>query len=160
MPIPTFSSPQPETNDAELRARFVREVRDVLAHIVRNDIEDGVNVRPVIESRTEAMQDAWEEVQPAFDQFQASLSEITDVQVTIHGLGGAQLRFKLGNVNYWSDRANAAATNQVANVWIGIVIRLLFSIDTLLDSLLAATGIGTAVKEAKDAIRDVIDLDI
>ena len=46
--FPRFSGPDWDADDAELRARFVREVRDVLGYMVENNVEDVVGVRLVI----------------------------------------------------------------------------------------------------------------
>ena len=64
----------------------------------------------------------------------------------------ARRGLKLGNLTYRGGSLSAPGTNQCANVWIDLVIPLFISVDSFLDTLLAATGIGTALKEANDTI--------
>ena len=157
MPIPPFSEPQGDVDDSELLVQFVHEVREALNYIAQNRVEGGIGERPVIEARAEALMAAWDEATPFFDQLEQRLGEITLEEVEKHGLDRAQLRFKLGNVAYWSSRVNSAVANQRRDAWFNALIRLLFSIGSLLESVLDATGFGTALKEVLNAIRDVVE---
>ena len=127
-------------------------MQDALICVVEYNAQHVVGVLRVIGARSGVMATTWLEVQPAFDELEQSLRGIGMDEGRRHGLGGAQLGLKLGNIASWSGSVNAAGTNQSANVWIGLVIRLFISVDSLLEALLAATGIGTAIKEAKDTI--------
>ena len=150
MPILTITDPRWDTRDVDLRARFVREMRDSLACVVEYNAQHVVGVLPVIGARSGAMAAARLEAQPAFDELEQALRGIGIDEPRRHGLGEAQLSFKLGNIASWSGSVSTAGTNYSANVWITLVIRPFISVDSLLETLLAATGIGTAVKEAKD----------
>lgn len=73
--------------------------------------------------------------------------------MSIHGLGGSQLDFKLATVQYWVGRF---LTNQ--NFSWSILSRIFDAIDTLLGSLLSATpGAGTALEELKEGIRNSLN---
>jgi hypothetical protein len=64
-----------------------------------------------------------------------------------HGLYGAQLRWKLSNINFSLARFIEQPTSVLFH-------RLLDSIDALLDSLVGAVPGGSAVKELKEAVRN------
>lgn len=68
-----------------------------------------------------------------------------------HGLYGAQLKWKLSNINF-------SLTRFLEQRTAGLLDRLLDSIDALLDSLLGAVPGGSAVKELKEAVRNSIAL--
>ena len=89
MPIPRISNFERVPDVAELRARFVREMRDALGCFVEYNAEHVVGVRPVIGARSGAMAD-WLEAQPAFDELEHSLRGIGIDEVSRHGLGEAQ----------------------------------------------------------------------
>jgi hypothetical protein len=68
-----------------------------------------------------------------------------------HGLYGAQLKWKLSNINFHFSRF-------IENRKASLLDRLLSSIDTLLDSILDAVPGGSAIKELKEALQDSIAL--
>ena len=151
MPISVFEL-NVDATDAQLRIQFVDYTRDLLDYIVQNNVEDGLNAAPVRPEVEALMQAAWEEALPLFQELQQNIQQINNEAVRVHGLSGAQLRFKLANVEWWSQQVNAAAAEYQLTNWIAIIKRLLDSIDTLLDSILAASGTGSALKEMKESI--------
>ena len=171
MPIPQFTSPDNEDapilkNDAFFRAQFIRETKRFLNYVVTNGVEEGF----VYYQLGDRMQAAWQEVAPSFDGLETDVQLIDSNTVTMHGLGGAQLRFKLANVAFWSqqvDQADRGRRNQAEQRWRNqaeqrqgliawFIKRLLKAINTLLKSILAALPGGTAVQEMKDAIEDAL----
>jgi hypothetical protein len=68
-----------------------------------------------------------------------------------HGLYGAQLNWKLSNINFHFKRF-------IENRTASLLDRLLSSIDTLLDSILDAVPGGSAIKELKEALQDSLAL--
>ena len=96
------------------------------------------------------MKAAFEEVKGSFDNLAVQAANIQLTNIQSHGLGGAQLDFKLRTVEFWADRVRHP---NIGSRWIR---RLLDAIDTLLDSILDAVGIGSSIKEIKDAIRDAM----
>lgn len=68
-----------------------------------------------------------------------------------HGLYGAQLSWKLSNINF-------SLTRFIEERSASLLERLLDSVDALLDSVLGAVPGGSAVKELKEAVRNSIAL--
>ena len=139
--------------DPENRRQFILWTRDVLDLIVQGetDIDD-----PIPRSLVEPMSTAWGEAKPLFDDLAIAAANIYADRVVLHGLHGSQLRFKLATIQYWAERVNETARRGLRGKWLDFLQRLLTAIDTLLDSILKALGIGSSVKEVKDAIRDSI----
>ena len=152
MPIQPFV-PEGE-NDAELRRQFIDYTRYLLNEIVQNAAEGGTYAECVHPIARDHMQNAWEEALPLFQELQENMQQINDEAVRTHGLGGAQLRFKLANVEWWSQQENLTEQNFQTAMWIANIWRLLDSIDTLLESILAALGAGSALTEIKDSIKN------
>lgn len=155
MPVPELDIPD-GANDPENRRLFVLWTQSLLEYFVTNELEDGVVLRPVTPELTEAMRLAWSEVSLRFEDLVLRAVDLDREMVALHGLGGVELRFKLATVAYWSRRVNAAAILGFRRVWLGYIRRLLDSVDTLLDSLLNASNMGTAIKEFKDAVNGSI----
>ena len=131
MPIPTFDMPELFTQDnarldPELRAKFVQYTRELLDHIVEHGVEEGY----INNELTKHMQAAWKEVVKSklFDDLVLKVQKIDGDAVIRHGVGGAQLRFKLANVARWSDHMNDAAAYYGSHN--SVIARLLISIDT------------------------------
>ena len=97
---------------------------------------------------------AWMEFRRDFSVRRAfSLIELVKAdELQSHGLYGKQLHLKLSVIDSWHNRFFAQRTKKV-------LLRLFDAIDTLLDSLLGATGIDVALKEIKDVLRNSIDED-
>ena len=95
---------------------------------------------------------AWSEFDQDFDRERAlSLArEIPEERAIWAGLYGAQLQLKLAVVRYWRSKWNRFSTGKVLK-------KLLDAIDTVLDSLIAATGLDEALKELKDILSNSID---
>ena len=99
----------------------------------------------------EEMRAAWNDASPQFEEVAVAVANLPVDSVRRHGLAGPQLRFKLATVRYWTERLQGGGANA------GFVLRrLLDAIDTLLDSLLAATCAGSSLKELRDAVRDSV----
>ena len=156
MPIARLSEFE-EVGDAEKRRDFLLWVRKTLGHLVEE--ADREYWRVFVPDLIGPMEDAWGEVEPQFEVLADSAADLAPGQVVRHGLGGAQLDFKLATVRYWAQRfidQQSIALNRAAK---GILRWLLNAINTLLTSLASAVGAGTALQEMKDAIRDAIAAD-
>ena len=144
MPI---QMPNFEGDDAEKRAQFVSWVLETLDDLVNG--ADGQYKNLFVPELVVPMRKAWDEAKqfPGLDDLVAPLNLY---QVSVHGLGGSQLDFKLATVRYWVKRFRE---NHKFS-W-SILRRIFDAIDTLLGSLLsAAPGAGTALEELKEAIRN------
>ena len=155
MPIPVFQLNADET-DAQLREQFINYIEGLLTYIAENNAEDGLGQLVPDDTLTTRMQAAWNETSPFFQAMRGTMGQISPSAVLLHGLYGDQLKFKLANVQFWSNQVSLAEQNQRLDNWIASINSLLTSINTLLDSILAALGAGSAAKEIKDAIRDAI----
>lgn len=156
MPIPSFTYPNRELSSQSLLKQFVRELYHVLQHLAMNRPDHDGGPLPLIPERAPDVAAAWIDVQVLFPELFETINSLEDRRIFAHGLQIAQLWLKLGNVAYWSARANAAA-NLGANIWRRTIRHLLDAINTLLKSLLEATSFGSAIAEFKDAIKDAID---
>ncbi len=105
-----------------------------------------------LENHLEQIKAAWKEFHEDFDTKNAKqkIMEASGRMLQIHGLYGKQLELKLSVINTWRERFNGNRAKK-------ILIKLLDAIDTLLDSLIKATGIDEALKEIKDILRNSID---
>ena len=138
-------------NDNQRRFDFIRWTYYVLQSISR---ERGLIASTLIDQAQSALEDVGER---EFARLAEAAGSISDPSVlSAHGLGGTQLAFKLNTVRYWADRANEMFRVGLVGKWRDFIRRLLKAIDTLLDSILKALGVETAVKEVKDAISDAI----
>ena len=146
MPLPVFPNLD-DLDDFAKRTQFVDWVLDALRHLV----EDEEYRELFVDDLHGDMRAAWNDADGTFDELPEAVAALHPRQVVLHGLAGAQLRFKLATVRYWAERFLGDGGN-------GFVLRrLLDSIDTLLDSLLAATGAGSSLKELKDAVRSSVN---
>ena len=91
-----------EVGDAERRRDFVLWVRKTLGHLVEE--ADTEYWRIFVPDLLGPMEDAWREIQPEFEVLADSVADLAPGQVMRHGLGGAQLSFKLETVRYWAHR--------------------------------------------------------
>ena len=170
MPIRTFTFPDEnipanipqDAQDGFLRRRFVQETHAFLHYLVRGDLEGPYSGLP--HDQFPFLHRAWNEVAGRFLELDQSVMHIESRTVARHGIGGAQLRFKLGNVARWSQRLGAvdlptldeAPMARLPDNWRKYIQYLLDSINNLLNSILKALGAGSAVQEIKDAIKDAI----
>lgn len=100
----------------------------------------------------EMLLSAWSEFEGDFnlDEAQNRIRSLSEERMIAFGLYGAQLRLKLTIIarlrSEWLDFGGD-----------NILKKLIDAIDTLLDSLIAATGINEALKELKDILRGLLD---
>ena len=166
MPPPKFTMPREDDDDGTLRQRFVRETHAFLNYLVEGDAEDSYD--GLRAERVPYMREAWNEVRGLFRELEESVAHIDSSEVYRHGIGGVQLKFKLGNVARWSQRLDDLLIREVPFVWSVWSVwsfpypwrlyweMLLEGIDTLLESILDAIGFGSAPREMKDAIINAI----
>jgi len=96
------------------------------------------------------MHQTWRTEMPReFAVLRDGIPGMPDAQLERHGFRGLQLHFKLGVVR-------ARVREFVAGGVGDALSRLLDSIDGVLDSLLDAAGVGTAIKEFKEALKNAI----
>lgn len=148
MPLPPFPNLD-DIDDSAKRSQFVGWVIDALQFLV----EDQEYHELFVDGLVGDMDAAWNDARPAFAGFPGAAGELPADRILNHGLAGAQLDFKLATVRYWAGRFGQDGVNRF------VLGRLLDSIDTLLDSLLAAMGVGSSLTELKDAIRNSVNCD-
>lgn len=154
-------APQPETNNTSPEdarhylGEFVGWLQDFFIQIGQNTNEiDQVTGNTLFEMEQIAFfPEALSEVQrdQHFNRLQNLVAEASVGAISQHGLYGAQLRWKLSNINFHFVRFIEQRSASLLD-------RLLSSIDTLLDSLLDAVPGGSAVKELKEAVQDSLAL--
>lgn len=184
MAIPKFHSPEdipehfpehfPEgVLDAYLRRRFINETHTFLNYIVVGVNEDRWQElrydrfprwQGLPHDQFPFLHQAWEDTVGQFRRLEQSVINIGPGEVARHGLGGAQLKFKLANVARWSERLgdgdlptpDDATMARLPAKWRKYIRHLLNSINNLLKSILDAVGAGSALQEIKDAIKDAL----
>lgn len=127
---------------------FVKAVDEFLDELVKGN-RDGEGEPLFIESLWRIMGPAWEEGRHEFQRIAIGLAVTSDGRLIEHGLGGMQLRYKLGVVRYFNEQYQKLGKRMLK--------RLLESIDTLLKSIIKAVGLGDAAEELKDYIEQCID---
>jgi hypothetical protein len=125
--------------------------------LIKNLVYDGIDVdkRPFfIKDLSDQIRPAWKEfeedfkIDHALDQIQKTKAE----SLQVSGLYGKQLNLKLSVFENWKKRFSEKPIKK-------ILLRLLDAIDSILDSVIAATGMDQALKEIKDILRNSIDED-
>lgn len=108
-------------------------------------------VRPYAQLRTLGSR-AWVELKESYplSAFIGSIRDIPDDRLRAHGLSGAQLNYKFAVIGFVADKLGKLKFPARHRA------RVIDAIDTVLDSLIDATGIGTALKEIKDMLRHQI----
>ena len=160
MPMQLLLAPQPQNNTTpEESIEYLVEFIDWLAQFFEevkantgemNDQAGG----PLFEAEQIAyFEEALEEVHDDghFSDLRSLVKKMSPANARAHGLYGAQLRWKLFNINHSFEgfvRQRTAALFE----------RLLSSIDALLDSILGAVPGGSAVRELKEAVRNSVAL--
>jgi DUF1009 family protein len=142
-----------ERDAKEKLQRFISETVGLLRSLV-NEGYDSKGRRLFMLNVIEKMRPAWEEFEGDFDVQKANslIQNVAAARLQSFGLYGKQLDLKLAVIAAWTQRFSQSRLKK-------ILLKLLDAIDTLLDSLIAATGIDEALKEIKDILRDSIDDD-
>lgn len=138
-----------ESARKELR-EFLREVLDFLRATLNEPYgEDGLLVLKEMEPE---LKRAWSDFVEDFDfeKVESQIRDTPDEKLQNYGLYGAQLSAKLTLFR----RRLGDFFNKKLKKTLG---KLLPSIDTILDSLIGATGINEAIKELKELLGNSID---
>lgn len=109
---------------------------------------------------------AWSEFERDFNLQDAhkSIMDIRPDKLRHAGLYGNQLKLKLNVVEkFKSELASKFEVHKKSGIWgnfknkiKGILIKLLNAIDTVLESVLAVSGLNTALKELKDVLLNLL----
>jgi len=122
----------------------------MLITIIERGYEPLLQAPTLLRLNPDLNQDAQAALQEFIDQqhFERALSAVETVgqeALDLHGVSGAQLRFKLAGIQEREKRFRLRP-------WIWTLSRMFEAIDNLLDSLLKALPLGDALKEFKDGI--------
>lgn len=92
---------------------------------------------------------AWDEFKSdhGLDEIQRQVNELSEKKLMAHGLYGKQLKFKLSVIDLLADKVRSLRSHHRYHM------KLVDSIDVLLDSMIGALGSGSAMKELKDILR-------
>ncbi len=143
------------TDETAMQARkdifeFVVKVHDFLREIISKPIGEAGLL--FIEPMLPELLAAWTEFTENFQIQKAEQLVFRTSAVTLqaHGLYGTQLRAKLSLVRFRFEQFSLHKTKKA-------LLKLIDAIDTLLSSILSATGIDEALKELKELLRDSVD---
>jgi hypothetical protein len=148
--VPEFPSGQvARGQEREVLRAFSDAVEKLLGNLV-----DKASVDPAdsffLSDLVPLMHETWHEEMPGeFAGLRDRIPRIAEEELDRHGFRGRQLRFKLGVVRARVREFVAGGVGEALS-------RLLDSIDSVLDSLLGAAGVGTAIKEFKEALKNAI----
>jgi hypothetical protein len=144
------------TNDQVIDARkrlseFLQFVYKLLQRLALEQ-RDPKGQRLFVKEIESLIKDAWAEFENDFnlDQSIERIQRLESSQLREHGLYGNQLNLKIRVVQFWNEAFEKFGGAKVFRKLIG-------AIDTVLESLLAPTGIPGAVKEIKDIMGDSVD---
>jgi hypothetical protein len=132
--------------DRDLLISFLKAVYELLEQAVRTT-RDPLGGELFVEELIGPMRAAFPELGDHFGRMDAAIRALPDERMIEHGLTGQQLRFKLAAVSY-RERIYGQ---------IGRIFRfkgLLDTLEGLLDSIIDAAGVGGAIKEFKEAVRN------
>jgi hypothetical protein len=130
---------------------FIQQLLDILDKIIHEPYGEN-GERLVLEEMRKELQEAWMEFSEDFnlDQVKARIYEAPQELLQTHGLYGGQLRAKLSLFRRRLERFFLGRGTKT-------LLRLIDAADTVLDSIIAATGLDEAIKEIKDLLRNSID---
>jgi hypothetical protein len=138
--------------------------RDELVQFLKNTIEflrplatDNLNL--FAQDLRTAITLAWSEFENDFDQAraEATVHAIRADRAIWAGLYGSQLQLKLAVIRHWQQKWEQTRTSPGFGK--KILKKLIAAIDTVLGSLIAATGLDEALRELKDILSNAIDDD-
>lgn len=122
---------------------FLRDLVDFLNNVALGEEQ---NWQPQFrETLIEPMRAALEALRSHAAKIDGRITNLSHDQIRDHGLEGAELEFKFSVIN---DAYRANVTGAGYWGW----WRLIESLDVLLESILSATGSGSAIAEVKDYI--------
>ena len=136
--------PSPPSRDKAVDAltEFLRDVKSFLGRLSKH--------RPAfIDDVYRDVVAAWNAVERKFDDAIRSVDGAAQATLEKAGLMGAELKLKLRNVEH---AFGELLTRHVP----GTLRRFFDTINSLLKSIADACGVGTALEEIKDAIRDAL----
>lgn len=143
-----------QEEDAKKKLKdFIHETYQLLDHLVHKELD--FHGHPFFAADLVGqIREAWEEFQNDFklERAYALIHGAPGARLQLSGLYGKQLDLKLSVVRSWVGRFKEVRAKK-------ILLRLLDAIDTVLDSLIAATGIDEALKEIKEILRNSIEED-
>lgn len=136
--------------DNELLERFVFSVKLMLVTIVNQGYQSLVEERTSLRIDPELVASARDALSEFVEQeqFERVLTALRAAErdiLSLHGLTGAQLRFKLSGIESKERRFRLIP-------WIWSLRRLFDAVDNFLKSILTAIGASEAMNELKDAI--------
>jgi hypothetical protein len=142
-----------EQDAKEKLETFLKDTYDLLKELVYEGIDE--EKRPFfIEDLSNSIHAAWEEFEEDFkiEHAVAQIQQTDAKRLQASGLYGQQLDLKLSVVEIWKNRFLNRRIKK-------ILLKLLDAIDTVLRSLIEAIGMGHALEEIKDILRNSIDED-
>ena len=138
-------------NGAQRLLLFIRATRTTLSEVVISgrDLQGRQLFHPQL---IPSMRAAWKEIDSHFNELESAVRKLNTQQLQQHGFIGKLLDFKLKVAGWsWMRFADFGGGR--------LLKKSLGAIDNVLESLIEATGVGSAIKELKDAVMGSIDDD-
>lgn len=145
-------------NDADAKMRLYGFVQDAFKFIENLIVDEKLYFKLFGKQPKElyaSFRKAWEELSNSFTLADARqhIQEAKAEFLVKAGLFGAQLDLKLSVLKYRMQQWGKALSKPVST----IAYKVLEAIDTVLDSLVQALGIGEALKEVKDVLMGICE---
>jgi hypothetical protein len=144
-------SPQEERIAKEKLKAFMKDMYILLEKVALEKVE--VEGEMYLKTLALKIKNAWKEFSdnhPLSDMLRA-INNISVDQLRAHGLYGNQLRLKLAVIDVQKKRLFSFRTK-------AHLIKVLDSIDVLLESIVLVARIDTALRDMKDALKNSIDV--
>lgn len=141
-----------QAHDARARLfEFIEELYNFLQKTVTEPY-DRESKLLVLEEMMPELREAWLHFDEDFnwDNAKDTIFKAPANHLESHGLYGSQLRAKLSLIRIRARRFFDSITKKG-------LLKLIDAYDTLLDSVIAATGLDGAIKEMKDLLRNSVD---
>ncbi len=143
-----------QENEAKKKLKkFLSDTVTFLGKLVAN--EDYL----FVEELRPKIKEAWNEFIADFniEDAKTSINNMSSETLELHGLYGKQLDLKLSIIDFWREKFKL--TGILDDQKKKFLKRLLETIDALLESLLESAGNKGAVKEIKECLKNLIDID-
>lgn len=138
------------------REQLVQFLNTTLA-LIKSLVTEHLTLFP--QDLSQAITAAWSEFETDFNQAQAeaTIRAILTDRAIWAGLYGDQLKLKLAVIQHWRQKWERKRTT--FGFGKKVLKKLIDAIDTVLGSIIAATGLDEALKELKDILSNSIDED-
>jgi hypothetical protein len=153
-----FPNPDDYPRDQDLLLAFVDAWEDMVGAVISPRSGRGIQApQPAPSVLSNLGEEGRRQIRRDFDELRGALEDASPGKLLAHGLVGPQLRFKLAHIHWRQVPALQDGTLMLFGIRGKTVGDL---VNTVGDSILDATGVGTGLREIGDIATDVIQGEI